>query len=61
MRLTDRIADGNGVSHEMIAYAIRPLEESLTKSPNLREDEIQEMLERVLASVDQAESILGDL
>jgi HD-like signal output (HDOD) protein len=56
--LADRIASGYGVSHQMTACDIKPLEESLTQSLKLDENDILHMMENVLESVSQTESIL---
>ena len=56
--LADRIAGSNGVSHEMTTCEVKPLEESLMQSLKLDENDILQMMESVLESVNQAESIL---
>jgi HD-like signal output (HDOD) protein len=56
--LADRIASGYGASHQMTACEVKPLEKALTQALKLDENDIRQMMENVLESVNQAESIL---
>lgn len=59
VNLANRIASGYGAPHKMTACEIQPLEESLMQSLKMDENEIQRMMENVLESVEQAESLLN--
>ena len=59
VNLADRIAGGYGAPHKMTVCEIKPLEESLLQSLKLDENDIQQMMENVLESVKQAESLLN--